>query len=65
VAQILGTGLAGATAVSLNGVPASSFTVVSDTAMTTTVSADATSGSLAVTTPGGTLTSNVNFRVLP
>jgi len=44
---------------------AASFTVVSDTYVTATVPTGATTGSVTVTTPGGTLTSNVPFRVLP
>jgi len=61
--QILGQGLTGATAVTFNGVEASSFTVVSDTFMTAVVPAGAASGSVVVTTPGGTLTSNKSLRV--
>ena len=59
---ILGQGLTGATGVSLNGVPAN-FTVVSDTYISATVPAGATTGYVTVTTPSGTLTSNVPFRV--
>jgi len=59
---ILGTDLAGATAVSFNGA-AALFTVVSGTQITATVPAGATSGTVAVTTPSGTLTSNVSFRI--
>jgi len=65
VAQILGTGLTGATAVSFNGVPASSFKVISDTFMTATVPEGATTGPVTVATPSGTLTSNVKFKELP
>jgi uncharacterized repeat protein (TIGR03803 family) len=65
VGQILGNGLTGATAVSFNGVPAASFKVILDTYMTATVPAGATTGPVTVTTPTGTLTSNVNFTVLP
>jgi len=64
-AEILGQGLTGATGVSFNGVAATSFTVVSDTYMTAVVPSGATSGAVAVTTPGGTLTSNVSFKVFP
>jgi uncharacterized repeat protein (TIGR03803 family) len=64
-AEILGQGLTGATGVSFNGVAASSFTVVSDTYMTAVVPAGATTGAVVVTTPGGTLTSNVGFKVFP
>jgi uncharacterized repeat protein (TIGR03803 family) len=61
---ILGQGFRGTTGVSLNGTPAS-FRVVSDTFIEATVPAGATTGYVTVTTPGGTLTSNVPFRVLP
>jgi len=61
--QILGQGFTGATAVTFNGVEATTFTVISDTFMTAVVPAGATTGSVVVTTPTGTLTSNVNFRV--
>jgi uncharacterized repeat protein (TIGR03803 family) len=65
VAQILGQGLTGASSVTFNGVPTASFAVVSDTYMTAVVPTGATTGPVVVTTPGGTLTSNVNFRVSP
>jgi uncharacterized repeat protein (TIGR03803 family) len=63
-AQILGTGLRGTTAVTFNGVPSSSI-VVAGTWILATVPAGATTGPVRVTTPTGTLTSNVSFRVLP
>jgi expansin (peptidoglycan-binding protein) len=44
---------------------AATFTVVSDTYLTAVVPANATTGSVTVTTPGGTLTSNKVFRVTP
>jgi uncharacterized repeat protein (TIGR03803 family) len=65
VTQILGTGLTGTTAVTFNGVPASSFKVVRDTFIKATVPAGATTGPVTITTPTGTLTGNVNFTVLP
>jgi uncharacterized repeat protein (TIGR03803 family) len=61
---ILGQGFTGTTSVILNGVPAS-FTVVSDTFIRATVPAGATTGYVTVTTPSGTLTSNVPFHVIP
>jgi hypothetical protein len=61
--SILGTDLTGTTSVSYNGIPAA-FNVVSATEITTTVPAGATTGNIQVTTPGGTLSSNVPFRVL-
>lgn len=59
---VLGQGFTGTTGVSFNGTTAS-FTVVSDTYLTATVPHGATTGSVAVNTPGGTLTSNVPFRI--
>jgi uncharacterized repeat protein (TIGR03803 family) len=64
-AEILGQGLTGTTSVTFNGIAATSFTVVSDTYMTAVVPTGATTGAVVVTTPGGPLTSNVNFRVSP
>lgn len=61
--QILGQGLTGTTAVMFSGVPAQSFAVESDTFMAAVVPAGATTGPVQVTTPSGTLTSNVVFRV--
>ena len=61
---ILGQGFAGATGVSFNGTSAN-FTVGSDTYLEATVPSGATTGAVIVTIPGGTLTSNQNFRVMP
>ena len=60
--KILGTKLTGATSVTFNG-KAAVFKVVSGSEITTTVPTGATTGKVKVITPGGTLTSNVNFRV--
>jgi uncharacterized repeat protein (TIGR03803 family) len=62
--EILGQGFTGASKVSFHGV-AASFTVISDTHLTAVVPSAATTGSVTVTTPGGTLTSNKIFRVTP
>jgi len=62
--QILGTNLTGATSVSFNGTPAV-FRVVLNSWIKTTVPEGATTGTVQVVTPGGTLSSNVPFRVLP
>jgi uncharacterized repeat protein (TIGR03803 family) len=62
--DILGQGFKGTTAVSFNGT-AAIFKVVSNTYLTATVPAGATTGFVTVTTPRGTLTSNRKFRVLP
>ena len=61
---ILGYGLTGTSSVLLNGI-AAKFTTESDTLLIATVPAGATTGSVTVTTPSGTLTSNVPFRVIP
>jgi uncharacterized protein (TIGR03437 family) len=60
--KILGTDLTGATSVTFNGT-AAAFTVVSSSEITTTVPAGATSGTVEVVTPSGTLLSNVAFQV--
>jgi uncharacterized repeat protein (TIGR03803 family) len=59
---ILGTDLTGATAVSFNG-KAALFTVVSPTEITAMVPKGSTTGAIEVNTPGGTLSSNIPFRV--
>jgi len=62
--KILGTNLTGATSVTFNGT-AALFAVVRPSLITTTVPAGASSGKVQVITPGGTLSSNVPFRVRP
>jgi|HubBroStandDraft_1064217.scaffolds.fasta_scaffold02635_2 uncharacterized repeat protein (TIGR03803 family) len=62
-AQILGQGLTGTTSVTFNGVAATKFSVVSDTYMTAVVPAGTSTGPVVITTPTGTLTSNVSFRI--
>jgi hypothetical protein len=62
--EILGQGLTGTTKVSFHGLPAT-FAVVSDTYLTAVVPVGATSGSVTVKTPSGTLTSNKVFHVRP
>jgi len=57
---ILGTDLTGATSVSFNGT-AATFTVVSPSEITAIVPAGATTGKVRVTTPSGTLSSNIPF----
>jgi uncharacterized repeat protein (TIGR03803 family) len=61
---ILGQGFNTATAVSFNG-KAATFKIVSDTFLTSTVPAGATTGLVTVTMPGGNLKSKRNFRVPP
>lgn len=63
---ILGTNFTGATSVLFNGTPAASFTVNSrGSAISTTVPARATTGTVQVVTPTGTLSSNLAFLVRP
>jgi uncharacterized repeat protein (TIGR03803 family) len=62
VIEILGTDLNGATSVSFNGT-AAAFTVVSGSHISATVPAGASTGSVQVVTPSGTLSSNAPFRV--
>jgi len=61
--SILGNNLAGATSVKFNGVAANFVT--SSTDIAATVPVGATTGSVTVVTPAGTLSSNVKFRVTP
>jgi uncharacterized repeat protein (TIGR03803 family) len=60
--KILGTNLTGATGVAFNGI-ATAFTVVSASEIATTVPTGATTGTVQVVTPSGTLSSNMAFRV--
>ena len=60
---ITGTGFTGASAVTFGGTAATTFTVNSDTQITVTVPTGATTGPIAVTTPGGTATSSTDFTV--
>ena len=62
--EILGQGFTGTTVVSFNGVHAT-FSVVSDTYLTATLPAGALTGTVAVTTPTGTLNSDRKFLVTP
>ena len=59
---ILGNGLTGSTSVTFNGVQAN-FTVESDTYIKATVPKGATTGTVSVVTPSGTLNSNPQFVV--
>src|SRR5262249_44805480 len=59
---IYGSDLSGTTAVTFNTTPAT-FTIVSPTEITASVPAGATFGTVKVTTPSGTLLSDITFRV--
>jgi uncharacterized repeat protein (TIGR03803 family) len=61
---IQGSNLTGTTGVTFNGT-AAKFKVLSATEITAKVPDGATSGEVHVVTPGGTLASNVNFKILP
>jgi|HubBroStandDraft_5_1064220.scaffolds.fasta_scaffold56430_2 uncharacterized repeat protein (TIGR03803 family) len=60
--KILGNSLTGTISVTFNGTSAA-FTVLSDTYLEATVPAGATTGTIQVTTPSGTLASDVGFQV--
>ena len=62
---ITGTNLNGATQVSFNGTPATSYTVDGPGQITATVPVGATTGTISVVTPGGTVTSSGSFTVVP
>jgi uncharacterized repeat protein (TIGR03803 family) len=64
VVGILGNNLTGTTSVTFSGASAA-FTVVSGTLIKATVPAGATTGTIEVTTPSGTLSSNVAFQIVP
>jgi hypothetical protein len=64
VITLTGTNFTGATTVKFNGT-AAGFTVVSATQCTATVPVGAASGTVSITTPGGTGTSGASFTVLP
>ena len=61
--RILGTSLTGTTSVTFNGTAATFAVNPTGTAINTTVPSGATAGTVQVVTPGGTLSSNVPFRV--
>jgi uncharacterized repeat protein (TIGR03803 family) len=61
--RILGNKLTGATSVTFNGAPAQ-FTVKTPTLILTHVPTGATTGTVQVTLPGGTLSSNMPFHVI-
>jgi uncharacterized repeat protein (TIGR03803 family) len=62
VVDILGTDLKGATGVTFNGTSAV-FKVISPFLIGSTIPSGATTGTIQVVTPGGTLSSNVPFKV--
>ena len=64
IVTILGNNLTGTTSVTFNGVPAL-FKVGSASYIKAKVPSGATTGTIQVTTPTGTLSSNVPFQVLP
>lgn len=61
---VTGTNFTGASALTLNGAAVTGFTVVDATTFTFVVPAGATSGPVAVTTPGGTAVSTGTFTVV-
>ena len=63
VITLSGTNFTGATAVRFNGTDAASFTVNSATQISATVPVGASTGTISVTTPGGTATTSSSFTV--
>jgi uncharacterized repeat protein (TIGR03803 family) len=63
--EILGNGLSGTTKVMFGTGSATSYMVVSDTYMTAAVPSSGTTGTVTVTTPGGTLKSKQTYKVVP
>lgn len=63
IVTITGTNLTGATAVSLNGTAANSFSVTDASHISATFPGTITTGTISVTTPGGIATSSNNFTV--
>jgi uncharacterized repeat protein (TIGR03803 family) len=63
--SILGQGFTGTTAVSFNGVKATTFSISSDTYLTANVPTGAKTGMVTVTRPGGNLASIQQFNVTP
>jgi|SRR5579862_2435825 len=62
---ILGTNLTGASSVTFNGTPAVFAVNSTGTAISTTVPLGATTGTVQVVTPSGTVSSNLPFWVMP
>ncbi|MBF9237309.1 T9SS type A sorting domain-containing protein [Hymenobacter sp. BT683] len=60
---VTGTNFTGATGATLNGTAVTNFMVMSATSVMFDVPAGATSGTIVVTTPGGTATSTASFTV--
>lgn len=63
--QFLGQSFTGASSVSFNGTPATSFKVVSDTFLTAKVPVGALTGAVSIVTSTGILLGSHNFKVLP
>jgi hypothetical protein len=61
---VTGTNFTGASALALNGTTVAGFTLVDATTITFVVPVGATSGAIAITTPGGTATSTGTFTVV-
>ena len=65
VVTVTGTNFTGATGATLNGTAVTGFMAMSATSVMFNVPTGATTGLIAVTTPGGTATSSTSFTVTP
>lgn len=63
VVTITGTGFTGVTTVRFGSTAAAAFTAISDTQITATIPAGASTGKITVVTPGGSDTSMGKFTV--
>jgi hypothetical protein len=65
IVQISGKNFTNASAVSFNGIPATTFSVANNATLSATAPSGVTSGAISVTTPFGTTTSSNLFYVAP
>jgi len=63
IITITGLNFTGASSVEFGGISSTSFTVVNNTSITATIPNGATTGKIAITTPGGTASSDTDFTV--
>ena len=61
---LVGTNLAGVSAITVNGTAVTQYTIASNTGISFIIPAGATSGPIVLTTPGGTVTSASNLTII-